>query len=503
VNRSLKRISIAVLALFLLLMINLNYVQGFDTTALANLPFNTRTLASQQQYKRGNIETSDGLVIAESNKITGNSEYKYTRYYPDAEVYAPVTGYNTIFGTSTGLENAYNSYLSGQSSSLAVRNIIDEITNKAQSGATVVTTINSKAQEAAYQGLKSVLAGTNRVGGVVAINYKTGAILAMASYPSYDTNNLASLDGTAVNSYDKQLLAENPDPLLNNATESTFPPGSTFKIVTSSTWFTQSSNNTPNSKVSSPTQLSLPQTNHILNNDNDSVCGNGSGTTTLITAFAESCDTTFANLGMQLGTGPLNSQAEKFGFNQSLSLSGISAASSQYTMAASEAETAMTAIGQFDDTVSALQEAMLSAAIANGGTLMKPYLVQEVQASDLSVVNQTTPSVLSQAVSPSVASNVETMMEAVVNQSDGTANGVTGTNGGTSIHDLGVQIAAKTGTAQNGVNSTGLNDAVFTCFSTNPNDPIAVGVIVEGGGFGAAAAAPVAVDVLQAYLGSK
>jgi peptidoglycan glycosyltransferase len=496
-NRSLKRISIAILVMFLLLMINLNYVQGFETTTLANLTGNTRTIASQQQYQRGDIETADGTVIAES-KASGDSTYKYQRYYPDGAVYAPVTGYDaTVDGTYSGLESAYNSYLSGQSSSLAFRNIIDEITGKTEKGATVITTLNSKAQTAAYDGLESVLSGTNRVGGVVALNYKTGAILAMASYPSYDPNKLAALNSAEVNDYDSQLQAESPDPLLNNATESTFPPGSTFKIVTSSTWFTQNPSKTPQSNVQSPTQLSLPQTNHILNNDNDEACGNGSGTTTIAYAFAESCDTTFAQLGMDVGTGALNTQAEKFGFNSSLSLSGVSSAASQYTMTASEAETAMTAIGQFDDTASALQEAMLSAAIANGGTLMKPYLVQSVQASDLATVQQTSSSVLSQAVSSSVASNVETMMEGVVNDSYGTANDVSG------IHSLGVQIAAKTGTAQNGTNSTNLNDAVFTCFSTNANDPIAVGVIVEGGGYGAAAAAPVAVDVLKAYLGSQ
>lgn len=497
-NRSLKRISIAVLVLFLVLMINLNYVQGFDTTTLASMPFNTRTLASQQQFKRGNIETADGVVIAGSKKITGNSEYKYQRYYPDAEAYAPVTGFDDPTAeTQSGLEEAYDSYLSGQSSSLAVRNIIDEITNKTQTGATVVTTINSKAQQAAYQGLSTTLGGTNRVGGVVALNYKTGAILAMASYPSYDTNNLASITGDEANNYDKQLLADSPDPLLNNATASTYPPGSTFKIVTSSAYFTQNSNNNPNSIVQSPTTLSLPQTEHVLHNDNDEACGDGSGNTTLITAFAQSCDTTFAQIGMGLGTGVLNSQAEKFGFNQDLSIPGVSTASSQYTMAASQADTAFTAIGQFDDTASALQEAMMSAAIANGGALMKPYLVQQIQASDLASVYSANPSVLSQAVSPSVASNVETMMEAVVQDPDGTANAVPG------INSLPVKIAAKTGTAQNGINSTGLSDAVFTCFSTNSNDPIAVGVIIQGGGYGAAAAAPIAVDVLQAYLGSK
>jgi peptidoglycan glycosyltransferase len=499
VNRSLNRISIAILAMFLLLMVNLNYLQGFDTTALSKVQFNGRTLASEQQYQRGDIVTSDGVVIAESKKVTGNSSsYKFQRYYPQGQIYAPVTGYSTIYGTSSALEKAYNSLLSGQSSSLAFRNIIDMITNKTRKGATVVTTINSKAQVAAYDGLQAILAGKNKVGGVVAINPTTGAVLADASYPSYDPNKLASLNTTEVNKYDQQLLTETPSPLLNNATQSTFPPGSTFKIITSSAWFTQSANNTTQSIVSSPTTLTLPQTNHVLHNDNNTVCGTGSGTTTLIEAFTESCDTTFAKLGMTVGTGALNTMATNYGFNNSgLTLSGVSTAASNYTMTADEASTAMTAIGQFDDTVTALQEAMLSATIANGGTEMKPYLVKEVQASDLSTVEQTSSSVLNSPVTASVANSVKQMMLSVVTSTAGTANGVAG------IHNLGVQVAAKTGTAQNGVNNTGLSDAVFTCFTIGGNSPISVGVIIQGGGFGAQAAAPVAVAVIKAYLGIK
>jgi peptidoglycan glycosyltransferase len=153
----------------------------------------------------------------------------------------------------------------------------------------------------------------------------------------------------------------------------------------------------------------------------------------------------------------------------------------------------MSAIGQKDDTVTPLQEAMISAAIANGGTLMRPYLVQQVQAADLSIVDQTTPQQLSQPVSSDVASQIKGMMLHVVNQPEGTAfafnNAIPG-----------VQIAGKTGTAQNGVNNSGLNDAVFTCFASSGNRSMAVGVIIQGGGYGAAAAAPIAVNVLKAYL---
>jgi peptidoglycan glycosyltransferase len=499
VNRALKRLSIAILVMFLLLLINLNYLQGFDTTALSQVPYNSRTIAADNQYQRGEITTADGQIMAES-KADSSSIYSWQRYYPNGPVYSPITGwYSLAAGTETGLENQYNSYLSGQSSSLAFRNIIDMITGKARKGATVVTTINSSAQQAAYQGLQSTLSGSGRVGGVVALDPTTGAVLALASYPSYDPNKIAGPSSTKpINAYVNAMQGRPDDPLLNHALQSTFPPGSTFKIVTSSAWFTQSSSNTPQSMVSSPTTLTLPGTTHILHNDQNSVCGTGSGTTTLIEAFTESCDTTFAKLGEDLGTGLLNSMAGNFGFNNSaLNLSGIPVATSQYTQTASLPLTAMSAIGQYSDTVTALQEAMLSAAIANHGTLMKPYLVQQVQASDLSTVQQTSPQILSHAVSSSVASNVQQMMINVVNSPSGTANIVPG------IHSLGVQIAAKTGTAQNGVNSTGLDDAVFTCYTVNGNRPIAVGVIIQGGGFGAAAAAPIAVQVIKAYLGSK
>jgi penicillin-binding protein A len=497
VNRSLKRISLAMLVMFLLLMINLNYLQGFDTTSLSKVTGNTRTLAAENQFQRGDIVTSDGVVIATSKK-TGGSEFPWQRVYPQGAVYAPITGYDSVTAESTtALENAYNSLLSGQSSSLAFNNIIDEVTGKTRKGATVVTTINSKAQVAAYNGLKAILQGTNRIGAVVAMDPKTGAILAMASYPSYDPNKLASHDPNVVNAYDRQLLAQNPSPLLNNATQSTFPPGSTFKIVTSSAWFTQSAANTPQSNVSSPTTLTLPQTNHILHNDQGQACGNGSGTTTLIEAFTESCDTTFAKLGMMLGTGALNTTAGGFGFNNSsFKVSGLPVASSNYIQAASEADTAFTAIGQSSDTVTPLQEAMLSAAIGNNGQLMRPYLVQKVTASDLTTVQQASQSVLNTPVTASVANSVKQMMISVVNSPTGTANGVAG------IHSLpgNAQVAAKTGTAETGASTTSLNDAVFTAFAPADNPSIAVGVIVQGGGFGAAAAAPIAVQVIQAYL---
>jgi penicillin-binding protein A len=491
-NRALKRISIAVLVMFLLLMINVNYLQAFETSSLSTRPLNDRAVSEANQYQRGDIVTADGVKIATTKP--SNDLYKYLRVYNGGPVYAPVTGYDTIFSNS-GVEEAEDSLLSGNGSQLAFRNFIDMITNKPQKGATVQLTINSKAQQAAYAQLANTLQGTNRVGGVVALNPSTGAILAMASYPSYDPNKLASHDGTAVTTYDNALLRQHPSPLLNNATQTTLPPGSTFKIVTSSAWFTQDATRSPNSMVYSPQVLTLPQTTSKLHNDAGEICGPAgvNGQATILWAFSQSCDTTFGNIGMTLGGGALNAMAGKFGMNTSLNIPGVTVAPSQYVIPPSLANTAFSAIGQFDDTATPLQEAMFSAAIANGGTLMKPYLIQQVTASDLSVVQSAQPSVLSQPVTSAVANNVKQMMIAVVQQPQGTANAFN-----TAV--AGVQIAGKTGTAQNGAFNTGLNDAVFTAFAPADNPKIAVGVIIQGGGYGATSAAPIAVAVIKAYL---
>jgi peptidoglycan glycosyltransferase len=403
-----------------------------------------------------------------------------------------VTGYDTLY-SETGIEYYENSVLNGSDSSLTVRNFIDLLTGKPQKGANVTLTINSKAQDAAWNALQASTGG--KPGAVVALNPQTGAILAMASYPSYDPNVLATHNGTKLNAADQALLQEASNPLLNRAINFTWPPGSTFKIVTSSAYLTQNPASTPQTNVNSPTQLKLPQTTHILTNNNGEVCGNGSGQAPLLTAFAQSCDTTFGSLGMTLGAPALNNFAGLFGMNSKTLRIPMPVTQSNYAIPPSQALTAFSAIGQFSDTVTPLQEAMFAASIANGGKLMTPYLVKQVTASDLSTVQTTSPTQLSQAVSPTVATDLGQMMLAVVQDSDGTANMY-------NTAAVGFTMAGKTGTAQNGVNNTGLNDAVFTCYAPYDNPQIAVGVIIQGGGYGATAAAPIAVQVIKAYLAS-
>ncbi len=489
-NRALRRISIAVLVMFVLLLINVNYLQGFQPASLASQQGNSRAFyAAQNQYERGSIVTSDGVTIAATKLSTNpNDSFKYQRYYPSGPEYAPVTGYYTIFG-ATGIEAAKNSLLSGNDSALDVRKVIDLITGKTTKGATVQVTVNSKAQAAAY----GALVALGKPGGVVALDPKTGKILALATYPSFDPNVLATHNGTKLIKSYNQLVADKAQPLLNRPLEGTYPPGSTFKIVTSSALLTKSPSTTINTNVDSPTQLTLPQTNHVLTNNLGELCGNGSGQAPLITAFAQSCDTTFGKIGMQLGGSALNAMAENFGMNDPNLTVPLPVAKSNYVIPPSLALTAFSAIGQFSDTVTPLQEAMFASAIANGGTLMKPYLVQQVTASDLSTVQTTSQSVLRQAVSPAVAGSVGQMMRAVVQDPNGTAFAFNAQAEG------GLVIAGKTGTAETG-QVTGLDDAAFTAFAPYANPEIAVGVIIQGGGYGASAAAPIAVQVIKAYL---
>src|ERR1700760_4618073 len=359
-NRPIKRVALAALVMFLILLVDVNYLQAVQAPSLASKPENGRATAEQNKVQRGNIVTADGVTIATS-KATGGSQYPWQRVYPAGPIYAPVTGYKSVYSSqaqapnyATGVERAENDLLTGTGSQLAFRNFIDTLTNKPQQGATVQTTVNSKAQDVAYQQLQAALQGKTfngkqAVGGVVALNPSTGAILAMASYPSYNPNELAVQNTTTLNKVDNQLDSEDPSPLLNNATQTTLPPGSTFKIVTTSAWYDKSSSNTPEVAVASPQPLTLPNGN-TLSNDAGEICGTGAPTTPVIYAFAQSCNTPFADLGIQLGGSTIKSMADNYGLNSTLNIPGVTVAPSNFTAESDPSFTAYDAIGQHDTT---------------------------------------------------------------------------------------------------------------------------------------------------------
>jgi peptidoglycan glycosyltransferase len=487
-NRALLRLSIACLVMFALLLININFVQGFDGSSLAGKPSNIRVFNQQFQYQRGAIlATGDGgdTKIADSRLTKGHTGI-YQRFYPGGAVYAPVTGYDSIYG-ATGIEAAENSDLSGTAPSLEVHNLVSLITGKPKLGATVQTTISPLAQQAAYQALSV----SGHSGALVAIDPRTGAILAMASFPSYNPNGYATLSGTKLNQFDAATRANPNEPLLNRAIEQSYPPGSTFKIITSAAAFSTGKVASTNTPVAAPNSLPIGNGNSLIN-DGGETCGDGNPP--VIEAFLLSCNTAFGKLGQEMGGATLARYANLFGANSSALKIPLPVAASVIPTETDPAFEAFAAIGQHNDQFTPLQEAMLSAAIANHGQLMTPYLVKQVTAPDGDTVQSANPTMLSQPVSAAVASEIQQMMVQVTQSPSGTAYATANQS------VAGVEIAGKTGTAQNGIDNGSLDDAVFTCFAPASNPQIAVGVIVKGGGFGADAAAPIAVKVIRAYL---
>jgi peptidoglycan glycosyltransferase len=481
------------MAMFVLLLGWVNYLQVFRVNSLASEPGNIRVLDQSLKNQRGEIIANGGgqqKVIAESRLINGGL---YQRYYPDPYTFAPVTGYDSIFG-NTGIEQAEDKYLNGTASGLAIYNFKGLFTGHSKQGASVLLTIDPAVQEAAYNALVSMgQSDGGKPAAAVAIDPHTGAILALASYPTFNPNLLAPISSEQVTKNDKILLNDPNQPLLNRAISDTFPPGSTFKIVTSSTAFGTGVVKSQTSTISAPQFYRLPGSTHVLTNDDDSTCGDGNPQ--IILAFTLSCNTAFGKLGAKLGGPALHTYANRFGFNDKNLTIPMPVVPSMYPSVTDPAETAQSAIGQFSDTVTPLQEAMIAATIADGGVLWRPYLVQQIRAPDQEQVVKTTPVEMGQVIPASVASEVTKMMISVTHNPAGTAFAtanptVTG----------GISIAGKTGTAQNGQNNSGLNDAVFTCFAPASSPEIAVAVIVKGGGFGADAAAPIAVKIIQAFL---
>jgi peptidoglycan glycosyltransferase len=481
VNRAVRRVAVAVFVLLVALLVNANYVQVIDAGSLRNNPHNTEHIIAEYDRQRGPI-LAGGFELARSVPTSGT--FKYARRYPGGAEYAPITGFDSLVFGSTGLEAAENSVLSGQQDQLSVSRFTDLLTGRQPPGGAVVTTINRYAQQAAWAGLQG------KQGAAVALNPRTGAILALVTTPSFDPEALSRTDTTADVAAYHRLLAAGGAPLTDRAISERYPPGSTFKIIDLAAALS-SGRYTPQSVIPAPTLLRLPQTSTYMHNYAGEVCGNGH-TDTISDAFRISCDTAFADLGYHLGAARLARFARRFGVGQPLSIP-LPVATSYFPANANAPETALSAIGQFDVAFTPLQDAMLSAAIANGGVLMKPYLVAKTEGPNLATISTTRPQVLDRAVSPSVARTIKQLMELVVQSGTGTTAQIPG-----------VLVAGKTGTAEHGA-GTLPPDAWFTAFAPANNPRVAVGVFVENGAgntnaTGAVEAGPIAKAVIEAVL---
>lgn len=484
-NQPLRRLGVLIALMLVALMVSTTSVQFFQAPTLNADSRNSRTIYREYGTDRGPIVVA-GESIASS--VAVDDPYQYQRTYSEGALYAHVTGYfSTAFSSSTGIERYANDVLGGTAPSLLISRIQNLITGKQPRGGSVELTLDPDLQQAAAD-----LLGDQR-GAVVALNPTTGAILALYSSPSYDPNTIATHDSAAAQTAWDSLLTDPEQPLENRALGNIlYAPGSTFKVLVAATWLEIDSSRTAESEVPTPAQLQLPGSDSIVYNPGKISCGDAD-TGALIFAFENSCNTTFASLAMEVGQEQLAAMTADFGFGDEDLAIPLPVTASIYPETDSEAELALTGFGQFEVRVSALQMAMVAAAVANDGTLMQPYLIQTVRDADLAVVQRTEPTAYSEPISKNTASILTQMMEAVVSEGTGTLAQVPG-----------VTVAGKTGTAETGTDAA--QHAWMIAFAPAEDPQIALAVVLENGGSdgdqatGGGSVAPIIRQLIQVAL---
>ncbi|MFT4288764.1 peptidoglycan D,D-transpeptidase FtsI family protein [Nocardioides sp.] len=493
-NRPIRVVSIGCLLLFAALLLNATYLQYYAASGYNDDARNRRVVDAEYSRERGALLVGR-TPIAES--VPSDDLYKFQRTYPDAKLYAGITGYFGYGGTITGLEKSQNDVLSGDDSRLFVDRLSDLLGDAGTRGGDVELTISAAAQQAAYDGLTALPGDVQ--GAVVALEPRTGKILAMVTTPTFDPNKLASHDFGANQKAYEALEANASQPLLNRAVQTALPPGSTFKLVTAAAAI-ESGKYDASSMVPGGATYQLPQTSGesgLIDNEGRDC---GTDTVAFTQAMENSCNTVFAQLAVEVGGQALRKQAEAFGFNSSWfdELQGTNGRSTLATSTFPEdpnpPQTGQSGIGQFEVRATPLQMAMVAAGIANQGKVMKPYLVDEVQSADADIVDTTKPEQLSQAVSAHTADELTELLVATVN--DGTASPAAIT---------GIQVAGKTGTAQSGQSDVPPY-AWFVSFAPADDAKVAVAVMIQsadidrdeiaGGTYGG----PIAKKVMEAVL---
>lgn len=486
-NTSLRRISVAIMALIVLLLLNATLTQVFTAGGLRADPRNQRVLLDEYSRQRGQI-SAGGQLMAYSVSTSGR--YRFLRVYPNPFVYAPITGFYSLRYSSTGLERAEDTILNGSDERLFGRRLADFFTGRDPRGGNVDTTINPRVQQAAWDGMQQGCNGPCK-GAVVALEPSTGKILALVSSPSYDPNLLSSHDG-AGQALAWQQLGDDPDsPLTNRAISETYPPGSTFKVITTAAALQAGA--TEDDQLTALPQVPLPDSTATLQNYGGAPCGSGP-TASLREAFARSCNTAFVELGIRTGTDAIKSTALAFGLDTPPAPIPLQVAESTVGPIPDAAALGMSSIGQKDVALTPLQNALVAATVANEGVTMQPYLVESLQGPDLANISTTAPREQRRAVSPQVAAKLTDLMVGAeqYSQQKGAIPGV--------------QIASKTGTAEHGTDPRNTPPhAWYIAFAPAQSPKVAVAVLVENGGdrlsaTGGAVAAPIGRAVIAAAL---
>ncbi len=471
-TRQIRHLATVVAVMFLALLLNASVMGLIREPSLNADERNRRTADLEFAQDRGAILVGD-TQIASTTPV--KDRFLFQRSYPQGPLYAQVTGWYAYDYGRSGLEATWGKELAGQASSQTLDRFVDTVTGATPRGATVQTTLNAKMQQVASQQLGS------RKGAVVALDPKTGAVLAMVSAPTYDPNTLSSHDLAAAKASWDALNADKNKPLANRAAREIYPPGSTFKLVTAATALENGM--APDALIDSPATLKLPGSSAVLGNQVD--CGGAK--VTLDQALQTSCNTAFANLAGQLGADKMRAQAQKFGFGQR-QLSDLGGVASRFPEKPDAAQTMMTGIGQYDVAASPLQMAMVTAAIANDGVLKSPYVVSEVRSPDLRVLYRHGPDD-TRAMSTENAKLLQQMMVNVVDKGTGSKAQLDG-----------VVVGGKTGTAQSDLSRPPY--AWFVAFAKNPD--VVVAVFIEEADIersdiaGGRLAGPVARAVIQA-----
>jgi peptidoglycan glycosyltransferase len=496
-GRRIRGLGVILLLAFALVIAQLVNIQKVKAPSLQASAFNPRNQAKSFDNNRGNIYATDGTLLADSVQSQAASPHQYLRQYPQGSLYSQVVGYASPFYGTAGIESEYNDQLVEHT--LPTQTLAQALGFDPRETSTdnLTLTINPTLQKAAQAALSQV-SGANRDAGVVAMDPSTGAVLADYSTPTFDANALANPDIAAERevgyAYFDQRDAEGIYPGVPLATGDTFPPGSTFKVVTSTAVYNLDPALT-NFNFPSAGSTKLPNSNVPLTNDGGQVCGG-----TMVTMLPESCDPGYGLLGIALGAPILSKQAELFGYNSTppidLPKDWVARPAFPVLSAISppnQAFLAYSAIGQFNVKTSALSNVLVAAGIANHGVVMRPYLVQQVTDNAGATVSTTKPIAWMTAATPQAAASVTSLMKSVV--TSGTADGVG--------FSPSLDAAVKTGTAQTG-NPQANTDDWMIGFAPASDPKIAVAVVVPlqpFSGTGAGIAGPIMKAMLNAAAG--
>jgi peptidoglycan glycosyltransferase len=501
-GRRIRWLGVILVLCFALVIVQLINIQFRQASALANSPNNPRVAATKFDNERGTITASDGTVLAKSVKINSSSgTYNYEREYPDGPLYAGITGYySPYFGAPAGIEYQYNQYL--KTHAQPPQNLSQLLFNKPPAEPdNVALTVDPVLQAAATHALQTI-PSANKDGAVVVLNPSTGAVLALASNPTFDPNSLANPSVPDELAYEKAVSAndiEGFNGLTPIATEESFFPGSTFKVVTTAAVY----NLKPsliNYSFPYAVSISFPDSNKTLSNDGFTACGG-----TMAVMLPASCDPGYGELGIKLGEADLTQEAKDFGYSvyqsgpqtvPGLDLPHVAVSTISNISPTAQADLAYSAIGQLDDQATPLQNALVAAGIANSGVVMTPHLMSQITDSQGSVVKTYTPSAMSTVTTPAEAAEITKLMQSVA--VDGTAAG---------IFPASWHIAVKTGTAQvqapSGPEQTDDWMIGFLPAATGASQ-LAIAVVVPYQAFsltGAQIAGPIVRQVVAAYLG--